>query len=551
MASNETRTRKRRKSAASESGPSLTSQDSIFEGFDALDMSSQPDDSTSERLFKIPRRSSKKEVPTGTIASEKLKYIEESFLPGYRFLDVKTELHSTPIKQKVYELSGDYIVDLAAMISSMSEVASCRLCKEGVMQLFEIDCPGTCASKLLFRCSTCNNGKFFMNVGEIKSPTNRLDVSCVIGARIVGINSENLRTLNACKNLPPAPTQYTFNKSHKKVLAAAEEEAKVSMERATMELKSQLPIDPTTNCVHVPASIDGAYSSSACFSSIVAMKTDKALAYKVAAYSCPTCTRYKNKANIAILSEPDREKWDNHRKTCRIEYPEYSSAHIETAVSPELINQAYERGIIFHPLVGDGDNDAIESLNKTSGFYHQLGIQKIRKLECLSHVMRTMMSNLIKDQLIADNNSEKSPVESHPKEIKNMTRSIAVRITHLYRLALENNDENPTAAIAEIDAIPSHLGANDINASLNHQFCPVGKDTWCDYKKALLNNSPPPDHPNYLSVALVDYVKRIFSEFRYNHEEFIQTVSLGMTTNHNEAIHSFLNDMAQKRSCWI
>ena len=432
----------------------------------------------------------------------KLEYIEESFLPGYRFLDVKTELHSTPIKQKVYELSDDYIVDLAAMISSMSEVASCRLCKEGVMQLFEIDCPGTYASKLLFRCSTCNNGKFFMNVGEIKSPTNRLDVSWGIGARIVGINSENLRALNACMNLSPAPTQYTFNKTHKKVLAAAEEEAKASMERATMELKSQLPIETTTNCVHVPASIDGAYSSSACFSSIVAMKTGKALAYKVAAYSCPTCTRYKNKANIVILSELDREKWDNHRKTCRLEYPEYPSA--ETAVAPELINQAYLRGIIFHTLVGDSDNDAIESLNKTSGFYHQLWIQKIRKLECISHVMRTMMSNLIKDQLIADNNSEKSPVESHHKEIKNMTRSIAGRITHLYRLTLENNDESPTAAIAEIDAIPSHLGANDINASLNHQFCPVGKDTWGDYKKALLNNSPPPHHPNNLSVALVD-----------------------------------------------
>ena len=124
------------------------------------------------------------------------------------------------------------------MISFMSEVASCRQCKEGVMQLFEIDCRGTCASKLSFRCSTCKNGKFFRNVGEIKSRTNRLDLSCVLGARIVGINSENLRTLNACMNLPPAPTQYTFNKTHKKVLATAEEESKASMERATVEVKS-------------------------------------------------------------------------------------------------------------------------------------------------------------------------------------------------------------------------------------------------------------------------------------------------------------------------
>ena len=174
------------------------------------------------------------------------------------------------------------------------------------------------------------------------------------------------------------------------------------------------------------------------------MKTGKAFPYKVAAYSCSTCTRYKNTTNFDILTEQDREKWDIHRKTCRLDYPEYSSAYIETAVAPELIKQAYEKGIVFHTLVGDGDNDAIESCNKIQGFYHQLGIPKIKKFECLSHVMRTMMNYLIKDQIIADNDSEKPPVESQPNEMKNMTHSIAGRITHLYRLALENNSEIPT-----------------------------------------------------------------------------------------------------------
>ena len=86
-------------------------------------MSSQPSDSTSESPFKIPRR---KDVPTRTVASEMLEYIEGSFLPGYRMLDVKTENKNTSTRYKVRELSSDYIVDLAALISSMAEVASCR-----------------------------------------------------------------------------------------------------------------------------------------------------------------------------------------------------------------------------------------------------------------------------------------------------------------------------------------------------------------------------------------------------------------------------------------
>ena len=140
------------------------------------------------------------------------------------------------------------------------------------------------------------------------------------------------------------------------------------------------------------------------------------LAYKVAAYSRPTCTKYKNKANIDILSEPDREKWDNHRKTCRLEYPEYGGANLETAVAPELITQAYERGIVFHTLVGDGDDDAIESLSKTSRIYQKLGIdQNIRKIDCLSHVMRAMMSDLIRNQLEAGEClMEEASVETQP-----------------------------------------------------------------------------------------------------------------------------------------
>ena len=83
---------------------------------DALEMSSQQD-ATSETLFKKPRRSiRKKDVPTGTIASEKLEYNDESHLPGYRWLDIKMETgmegfedNSRIYEQKVYELSGDYI----------------------------------------------------------------------------------------------------------------------------------------------------------------------------------------------------------------------------------------------------------------------------------------------------------------------------------------------------------------------------------------------------------------------------------------------------------
>ena len=48
-------------------------------------------------------------------------------------------------------------------------------------------------------------------------------------------------------------------------------------------------------------------------------------------------------------------------------------------------------------------------------------------------------------------------------------------------------------------------------------------------------------------MALVEHVKRIFSEHRYNDEKFIETLSFGMTTNHNEVMHGILFGMVPKR----
>ena len=110
-------------------------------------------------------------------------------------------------------------------------------------------------------------------------------------------------------NLPPPPTQHNSTKIEKEVVIAAEKEAVASMERAKKELESRIGIDPTTKCVHVSASMDGAYRSSSCFSSAVSTTTGKVFAYKVATNSCCSCTRYRNEdiaGGYPIRARPTR-----------------------------------------------------------------------------------------------------------------------------------------------------------------------------------------------------------------------------------------------------
>ena len=51
-------------------------------------------------MFKELRGSNKKEIPTGTIAFEKLDYNEESFLTGYSKFDIK--LDGKPVLLKTF-----------------------------------------------------------------------------------------------------------------------------------------------------------------------------------------------------------------------------------------------------------------------------------------------------------------------------------------------------------------------------------------------------------------------------------------------------------------
>ena len=360
--------RKRQKSAASERGSSVRSQDSLFMGLETMELADQHEDSASG-TFKKPRR---KEIPTGTNASKKLDYNEQSYLPKASLIVLNIDDHK--VSQPVSQLCGNYIFNLAAMVLSMSEVALCIKCKKGVIELFEVECPDTCASKLIFRCKNCHNYKVFMNVGEINSTSrNSLDSACVLGGRIAGLRADKLRSYHASLNIPPPPNPYRFPKIQADVLAAAEKEAKATMDRATMELQFQMSIDPATQCTYVSASIDAAYPSSNCLSSTISTETGKVLANKIACKKCLICKRYQNRKQNGALSELDVQKCGDHKETCTAEYSDYAAIHLETAVAPEVIKQTHERGIVFHTLVYDGDSYAVDALNNKN-IYKNLGI---------------------------------------------------------------------------------------------------------------------------------------------------------------------------------
>ena len=212
---------------------------------------------------------------------------------------------------------------------------------------------------------------------------------------------------------------------------------------------------------------------------------------------------------------------------------------------------------------------------------------EIGRLECLSHVLKRMKTNLCKKQEVVLKDARaskkvhmkelmktgKSKREASKRlapeyvgtlrkvsrtreswkssstsvEIKHLSEAMCGQVASYYRLAVLRNKGNTDAIIQAVMAIPYHLGANKDNAEDHHRFCPFEQDSWCQYQSAKYDKKPPPHHPNYLSEDAVNIILDIYEEFKLTTPGFIEKIKTSLTSNNNETIHSVLYDIVPKK----
>ena len=130
--------------------------------------------------------------------------------------------------------------------------------------------------------------------------------------------------------------------------------------------------------------------------------------------------------------------------------------------------------------------------------------------------------------------------------IKHLSLALCGQIASYYRLAVQRHSGIVPAIIEAIKAIPLHLSANDLNAENNHRFCPYSASSWRIYQAAKYTNGTIPSHLHYLGDEATALIFELFEDFGYDSPEFIEKISEGRTSNHNEAIHSVLFSMVPK-----
>ena len=102
-------------------------------------------------------------------------------------------------------------MDLSSFSFILEEMAVCRDCEVGKLELFDRGTKASCASLLMIRCKKCYISKSFWSVsgkfGKKKlslpegdthiSKRNDMVYSSVLGARLVGLGNEKLKLYHA------------------------------------------------------------------------------------------------------------------------------------------------------------------------------------------------------------------------------------------------------------------------------------------------------------------------------------------------------------------
>ncbi|GFU28935.1 uncharacterized protein TNCV_470661 [Trichonephila clavipes] len=177
---------------------------------------------------------------------------------------------------------------------------------------------------------------------------------------------------------------------------------------------------------------------------------------------------------------------------------------------------------------GDGDCKAFDAVKKKNIYGNEYPIEK---LECIGHVMKRMGTILrrlkaqLKGQILSDGKclSGKNRLTEH--EIDNLQP--------YYGSAIRRNHSSVQNMRQAIWAIFLHKLSTDEYPQ--HDFCPIGEDSWCGFKKTEASGKSY-KHKNSLPVAVVEAMRPIFRDL--SHPDLLKKCLHGKTQNPNESFHN-------------
>lgn len=214
--------------------------------------------------------------------------------------------------------------------------------------------------------------------------------------------------------------------------------------------------------------------------SLIGYYTGKVVGILVKSLYCHSCKTWESKLDTA-----EYEAWhEEHVNSGKCKANHIGpSGNMEVAAIIMMFQRSLKSGVKFRNYIGDGDSKTYSGVVNDKPYDEDF---VINKKECIGHVqkrMGTRLRGIVKTSVVDTETKTGKIVKRKSLSGKGkLTAKMIDKLTVYYGLAIRRNHNSVEKMKNAIWATYYHYSSTDENPQ--HEKCPSGKDSWCEWQKA-------------------------------------------------------------------
>lgn len=476
-----------------------------------------------------PRKRENDEEPANSASAKKIKLSPS--------VEVKEDL------EKHYR-----IVDFILVFSTISNLVKCVKC-DGKVSFTSCKKEGLGFS-VKVTCENCKKPRYVQSSKRINAGVYDVNFRFAFVMRLLGLGSAGCDKfcglMDLARNFLSKPTYSVYiqkicesikNTASTFFASAVEQEKKAVCEENNLQDTSELTV-----------SGDGTwkkrgFSSLFGVSSLIGYYTGKVVDILVKSSYCHDCKTWESKLDTAQYETWHEEHVDNGKCKANHIGP---SGNMEVAAIIEMFQRSTKNlGIKFRNYIGDGDSKTYSGIVNSKPYGDDF---LINKKECIGHVqkrMGTRLRGIVKTSVVDTETKTGKIVKRKSLSGKGkLTAKMIDKLTVYYGLAIRRNHDSVEKMKNAIWATFYHYSSTDKNPQ--HEKCPSGEDSWCEWQKAVAANTLRSFKHSYaaLPTDVLKALKPIYEDL--SKDALLQRCLGGFTQNNNESLNQLIWKISPK-----
>lgn len=434
------------------------------------------------------------------------------------------------------------ILNFITVFAAISEYVKCKICDGNVK--FQTASERGLGFKIVLLCDKCADRN--INSSPFVAHSYEINRRFLFVMRVLGLGLKGAEKFCGLMDMRAFISQPTYDliidNIHSSIKTATE---KIFQQACTEEKYLASEHQGTEHSTELTVSGDGTwkkrgFSSLYGVTSLIGYYSGKIIDIVVKSAYCKQCETWKKKLNTE-----EYEEWSTeHVNTCTANHSG-SSGKMEVASVIEMFQRSLEKfGVMYKNYIGDGDSKTYSGILKAAPY----GDQEVVKKECIGHVQKRMGTRLrdcVKKNVQTVENEKGKKIQKKTLGGKGkLTGKMIDKLTVYYGLAIRRNCDSIEKMYNAIWATYYHYCSSDEEPQ--HDKCPEGPESWCDWQKAASANQLSTFKHDYdpLPKDVAEAIHPIFTDL--SNENLLERCVGGFNQNNNESYNQLIWKISPK-----